>query len=87
MDVIVDSFIGFLSAALEVPRVSRVKVRALEVPSEDPDQVFPVMDLCWRELLEPCSGRVGEKEREVPNSEIVITRSPELASEPIIHET
>jgi hypothetical protein len=29
---------------------------------------------------------IGEKEREVPNNEIVITRSPELASEPIIRE-
>jgi hypothetical protein len=47
VDVIVEAFIGFLSEALEVPRVSRVKVRALEVPSEDPDQVFPGMDLCW----------------------------------------
>jgi hypothetical protein len=58
----------------------------LEVPSEDPDQVFPVVDLCWWKVLEPCSGRVREKEREVPNDEIVITRSPELTSEPVIHE-
>jgi hypothetical protein len=44
------------------------------------------MDLCWRKVLEPGSGRVEEKEGEVPNDEVVIVPPPppELACEPII---
>jgi hypothetical protein len=56
VDVIAEAFIRFLSAASEVPRVSRANVHALEVPFEDPDQVFPVVDLRRRKVLEPCSG-------------------------------
>jgi hypothetical protein len=40
-----------------------------------------------QEVLKPHSGRVREKEREIPNNEIVITRCPELASEPVIRES
>ena len=54
-DVIVEAFIGLLLAASEVLGVSWANVRALEVPSEDLDQVFPVVDLCRREVLEPGS--------------------------------
>jgi hypothetical protein len=48
----------------------------MKVPSEDSDQVFPVVDLCQRKVLEPGSGRVGEKQVEVLNDEVVIVRPP-----------
>jgi hypothetical protein len=57
-NVIAEAFVVLLLAALEVPGVSRANVRALEVPSKELDQVFPVMDLCRWKVLEPRSGRV-----------------------------
>ena len=64
---------------MEITRVSWADICALEIPSENPDSVFPVMDLCWREVLEPSSGGVRQKEGEVMNDEVVIIRSLELA--------
>ena len=42
-------------AALEVLGVSRVDIRPLEVPDEDPLKVCPVVDAVVREEFEPCS--------------------------------
>jgi hypothetical protein len=56
VDVIAEAFIELLPAASEVPGVSCANVRALEIPSEDLDQVFPVVDLFRWEVLEPGSG-------------------------------
>ena len=44
MDVIPQGLIGFLLAALEVPRIPRTDIRPLEVSDEDPLEVCPVMD-------------------------------------------
>jgi hypothetical protein len=83
----VEAFIRLLPTTLEVPGLPWVNVRALEVPPEDPDQVFLVVDLCRRKVLEPSSGRVGKKEGEVPNDEVVIVHRPELTGEPIVSKT
>jgi hypothetical protein len=42
------------------------------------------MDLCWWEVFEPGSGGVGQKEGEVPNDEVVIIRSPDLAGQSVV---
>jgi hypothetical protein len=61
VNVITEACNKLLPIASEVPGFPWANVRALEVPSEDPDQVFPVVDLCRRKVLEPSLGRVGEK--------------------------
>jgi hypothetical protein len=47
---------GLLGAGAQVPGVPRAHIRALEVAHECTDQVFPVMDLTGRQMLEPCPG-------------------------------
>jgi hypothetical protein len=59
-------------------------VRALEVSPEDPNQVFPVMDLRWWEVLEPGSGVVRQKEEEVTNDEVITVCSSELAGQSVV---
>ena len=50
-DVIPYGLTGLLLAALEVPGVSRVDVRPLEIPDEDPLEVCPVADaVVWKEF-------------------------------------
>jgi hypothetical protein len=44
------------------------------------------MNLGWREVLEPGSGGIRQKEGKVMNDEVVIIRSPELTGQPIIGE-
>jgi hypothetical protein len=44
------------------------------------------MDLGWREMLEPGSSEVGQKEGEVTNDEVVIIRSPELVGQSVVSE-
>jgi hypothetical protein len=75
-NVTVEAFIRLLPTASEAPGVSWANVRALEVPAEDLDQVFPIMDLCWRKVLDPGSGRVRENEGEVPNLIVVAPSLP-----------
>ena len=51
MDVIPQGLAGLLLAALEVLGVSRVDVRPLEIPDEDPLEVRPVTDaVVWKEF-------------------------------------
>ena len=47
-DVLVEGFAGLLATILEVPRVPRMLVRALEVPHEDLFQVHPTLDSVGR---------------------------------------
>jgi hypothetical protein len=61
-DVVSHGFPWLLAAALEIPRVPRAHVRALEVSSEGLDQVVPVRDLRRRQMLQPGSGGVGEEQ-------------------------
>jgi len=55
-----EGLIGLLSVAPKVPGISKAHICALEVPDEDLDQVGPVVDYALREMLEPCSGRIGQ---------------------------
>jgi hypothetical protein len=58
-DVLMHGFIRLLSTTPEVPEVTRAHVWALEVSSEDPNQVILVMDLCGQKVLDPGLGGVG----------------------------
>jgi hypothetical protein len=53
-----------------------MNVRALEVPPKTWTRSSQVVDLCQRKVLESGSGRVGEKEGEVLNDEVVIAHPP-----------
>jgi hypothetical protein len=64
-----------LAAALEIPRVSRAHVHALEIAGEGLDQVVPVGDLPWRQVLQPGASGVGKEQGEVADDEVVIVRS------------
>jgi len=59
-DEVSERLIGLMAAAPEVPGVPRAHICALEVLDEDLDQVGPVVDHALREMLEPCSGRIGQ---------------------------
>jgi hypothetical protein len=74
-DVVSQGFPWLLAAASEIPGVPRAHVRALEVSSEDHDQVVPVRDLRRRQMLQPGSGGVGEEQGEVADDEVVIVHS------------
>jgi len=77
-DEVPEGLIGLLSAAPEVLGVSRAYVCAAEVPDEDPDQVGPVVDHALREVLKPCSGRIGQVKWQVADDEQVIFRPAQL---------
>jgi len=61
--ILSESFPWLLLALAEVPRVARPYVGPLEVTLKYSDQIDPIVDLVGRELLEPSTGGVGEKER------------------------
>jgi hypothetical protein len=50
VDVFTQSLILLLSATLEVLGISEAHICALEIPSKQPDQVLPVMDLGRQEV-------------------------------------
>ena len=54
IDVIPQGLAGLLLAALEVPGVSRVDIRPLEISNKDPLEVRPVADAVVREEFKPC---------------------------------
>ena len=58
-NVPMEGFSGLLSVVFETPRVPRTLVRALEVPHEDLFQVCPTLDYVGRNVLQPCSRRIG----------------------------
>ena len=53
-DVVPQGLAGLLLATLEVLGVSRVDIRPLEIPDEDPLEVRPVADAVVREEFKPC---------------------------------
>jgi hypothetical protein len=75
-----------VSAASEVPGVSRAHVHALEIAGEGLDQVVPVGDLPQRQVLQPGASGVGEEHGEVADDEVVIVRSTQLAGQPVVCE-
>jgi hypothetical protein len=68
------------------PRSSRAHVRALEVPHEGADQIIPVMNLAGRQVLEPCSRRVGEVQRQVADDILVGGGSAQLTCQAVLVE-
>jgi hypothetical protein len=75
-----------VSAASEVPGVSRAHVHALEIAGEGLDQVVPVGDLPQRQVLQPGASGVGEEHGEVADDEVVIVRSTQLAGQTVVCE-
>jgi hypothetical protein len=84
LDVVPERLSRLLSAAPEVPEVSRAHIRALEIAGEGLDQVVPVGDLPRRQVLQPGASGVGEEQGEVADDEVVIVRSTQLAGQPVV---
>jgi hypothetical protein len=85
-DVVPERLSQLLAAASEIPGVPRAHVRALEVAIEGLDQVIPVGDLPWRQMLQPGPSGVGEEQGEVADDEVVIICSTQLAGQSVVHE-
>ena len=74
-DVILQGLAELLLAALEVPGVSRVDVRPLEIPDEDPLEVCPVADtVVWKEF-ELCPNMLPYANGKILDDEKVIIHS------------
>ena len=73
-------------AALEVPGVPRADIRPLEIPNEDPLEVYPVTDVVLWEEFEPCSNVFPHADGEVLNDEVVIIHSSGSVGEPEVFE-
>jgi hypothetical protein len=86
LDVLSQGFPWLLAAAPKIPRVPRAHIRTLEISSEALDQVVPVGDLRRRQMLQPCSGSVGEKKGEVADDEVVTVPPSQLARQPVIRK-
>jgi hypothetical protein len=63
-----------------------VHICTLEIVGEGLDQVVPVGDLPRRQVLQPGASGVGEEQGEVADDEVVIVRSTQLASQPVVRE-
>ena len=72
MDVILQGLAGLLLIALEVPGVSRMDIRPLEIPDEDPLEIYPIADAVVREEFKPCPNMFPHADGEILNDEIVI---------------
>jgi hypothetical protein len=85
-DVVPQGLSRLLAAASEIPGVPRAHVCALEVAGEGFDQVVPVGDLRWRQMLQPGSGGVGEEQGKIADDEVVIIRPTQLAGPPVVRK-
>ena len=85
-DEISQGLVGSLSAPLEIPKVPRAHVCALEVAHEGPDQVVPVVDLACRQVLEPRSCGVCKVQRKVAEDYDVVGRAAQLAGQAVVVE-
>ena len=86
VDVIPHGLAGLLLAALEVPGVTRVDIRPLEISDEDPLEVCPVTDTIVREEFEPRLNMFPHADGEILNDEKVIIHPSGSAGEPEIFE-
>ena len=71
-NVVAQGLVGLLMAPLEIPRIPRMHVRALEVAHEGRDQVGPVVDLVGRKMLEPRACGFCKMQRKVANDDGII---------------
>ena len=76
---------GLLTVVLEVPWVPRALVCALEVSHKDL-QIRPTLDYVGRQVLQPCSRRIGQEQWEVADNKVVIIRTTGLTGKPIVFE-
>ena len=72
--------------ALEVPGVSRVDIRPLEISDEDPLEVRPVADVVVWEEFKPCPNMFPHADGEILNDEIVIIHPSGSVGEPEIFD-
>ena len=86
LDVPMEGLTGLLMVVLEVPWVPRVLVCALEVSHKDLLQIRPTLDCVGRQVLQPCSRRIGQEQWEVSDNEVIIIHTTGLASKPIVLE-
>ena len=85
-NVCIKGFSGLLSIVLEIPWVPRMRISALEASHEDLFQVRPTLDSVGRKVFQPRSCRIGQEQWKIADNEIIIIRSTDLASKPIILE-
>jgi hypothetical protein len=81
VDVIPQGPTRLLLAALEVPGVSRVHVRPLEVPDKDLLELRLTMNAVGRQEFEPCSNMLPDIYGEVLDDKVVIIRPSSSAGE------
>ena len=84
-DVPMEGLTGLLTVVLEVPWVPRALVCALEVSHKDL-QIRPTLDYVGRQVLQPCSRRIGQEQWEVADNKVVIIRTTGLTGKPIVFE-
>jgi hypothetical protein len=77
---------GLLGACAQILGVSRAHICALEVPHEGADQIVLVVNLAGRQVLEPCSRRVGEVQWQVADDDLVGGGSTQLACQAVVIE-
>ena len=77
---------GLLLVALEVPGIPRMDIRPLEIPDEDPLEIYLVVDAVRREEFKPCSNMFPHVDGQVLDDEVVIIHSSGSAGEPEVFE-
>ena len=82
----VEGLVGLLLAALEVPGITRMDIRPLEISNEEPLEIRLVVDAIAREEFEPILNMFPYVDREVLNDEVIIIHSPGSVGEPKVFE-
>jgi hypothetical protein len=64
----------FFLIALQIPGVAGPHVRTLKIAGKDLLEVFPPVNRVFGQVIEPCSGHVGQVDGEELNDELVAIR-------------
>jgi hypothetical protein len=75
-----------MPTVLEIPGIPKVHIGALEVTHKDVLQVRPTSNLVRRDMLQPCTCRVGEVQGEVADDECITICAADLTSESVVLE-
>jgi len=78
----VEGLVGLLLAALEVPGITRMDIRPLEISNEEPLEIRLVTDAVGRKEFEPCSNMLPYIDGKVLDDEVVIIHSSSSVGEP-----
>ena len=73
-------------AALEVLGIPRTDICPLEIPGEDPLEIYLVADAVGKKEFKPCSHMLPHVDGEVLNDEVVIIHSSGSVGEPKVLE-